>query len=87
MRTKSVSFLKMFFTCFYISLQVWFQNRRSKERRMKQLSALGARRHHFFRNPRRMRPMRGPYDVENSPDMMGSPPFNYPDHGRYYFVC
>ncbi|NXC63085.1 LHX5 protein, partial [Aleadryas rufinucha] len=26
-------------------IQVWFQNRRSKERRMKQLSALGARRH------------------------------------------
>ncbi|KAG8190661.1 hypothetical protein JTE90_001270 [Oedothorax gibbosus] len=39
-------------------IQVWFQNRRSKERRMKQLSSLGARRH-FFRNPRRaMRPLR-----------------------------
>lgn len=38
-------------------LQVWFQNRRSKERRMKQLSALGARRHAFFRSPRRMRPL------------------------------
>ena len=38
-----------------MSLQVWFQNRRSKERRMKQLSALGARRHAFFRSPRRMR--------------------------------
>ncbi|CAL8267224.1 unnamed protein product [Merluccius merluccius] len=36
-------------------IQVWFQNRRSKERRMKQLSALGARRHAFFRSPRRMR--------------------------------
>ncbi|XP_056141283.1 LIM/homeobox protein Lhx1-like [Lampris incognitus] len=36
-------------------IQVWFQNRRSKERRMKQLSALGARRHAFFRTPRRMR--------------------------------
>ncbi|RXN17529.1 LIM homeobox Lhx1-like protein [Labeo rohita] len=35
--------------------EVWFQNRRSKERRMKQLSALGARRHMFFRSPRRMR--------------------------------
>ncbi|XP_015414543.1 PREDICTED: LOW QUALITY PROTEIN: LIM/homeobox protein Lhx1 [Myotis davidii] len=32
-------------------IQVWFQNRRSKERRMKQLSALGARRHAFFRSP------------------------------------
>lgn len=39
------------------SWQVWFQNRRSKERRMKQLSALGARRHAFFRSPRRMRPL------------------------------
>ncbi|XP_010720451.3 LIM/homeobox protein Lhx1 [Meleagris gallopavo] len=38
-------------------IQVWFQNRRSKERRMKQLSALGARRHAFFRSPRRMRPL------------------------------
>ncbi|CAG5878024.1 unnamed protein product [Menidia menidia] len=36
-------------------IQVWFQNRRSKERRMKQLSALSARRHVFFRSPRRMR--------------------------------
>ncbi|XP_066518140.1 LIM/homeobox protein Lhx1b [Hoplias malabaricus] len=36
-------------------IQVWFQNRRSKERRMKQLSALGARRHVLFRSPRRMR--------------------------------
>uniref|UniRef100_A0A4W5K5A8 LIM/homeobox protein Lhx1 n=1 Tax=Hucho hucho TaxID=62062 RepID=A0A4W5K5A8_9TELE len=36
-------------------IQVWFQNRRSKERRMKQLSVLGARRHAFFRGPRRMR--------------------------------
>ncbi|KAM8835025.1 LIM/homeobox protein Lhx1-like [Synchiropus picturatus] len=36
-------------------IQVWFQNRRSKERRMKQLSALGTRRHMFFRGPRRMR--------------------------------
>lgn len=36
-------------------IQVWFQNRRSKERRMKQLSALSARRHVFFRGQRRMR--------------------------------
>ncbi|NP_999810.1 Lim homeodomain transcription factor 1 [Strongylocentrotus purpuratus] len=67
-------------------IQVWFQNRRSKERRMKQLSALGARRHHFFRNPRRMRPLRKPFDVENNPDMMGSPPFGYDADGNpdYY---
>ncbi|KAK1787534.1 hypothetical protein P4O66_016030, partial [Electrophorus voltai] len=38
-----------------LNMRVWFQNRRSKERRMKQLSALGARRHVFFRSPRRMR--------------------------------
>ncbi|XP_008330415.2 LIM/homeobox protein Lhx1-like [Cynoglossus semilaevis] len=36
-------------------IQVWFQNRRSKERRMKQLSAVGSRRHMFYRSPRRMR--------------------------------
>ncbi|VDP69252.1 unnamed protein product [Echinostoma caproni] len=38
-------------------IQVWFQNRRSKERRMKQLNALGARRP-FYRNPRRLRGLR-----------------------------
>ncbi|XP_071946575.1 LIM/homeobox protein Lhx1-like isoform X2 [Antedon mediterranea] len=69
-------------------IQVWFQNRRSKERRMKQLSALGARRHPFFRNPRRgirgLRPgMNGPYDIENNPDMMHNH-FNFadPDSGN-----
>jgi len=37
--------------------QVWFQNRRSKDRRMKQLNALGARRQ-FFRGPHhRLRPL------------------------------
>ncbi|XP_070700105.1 LIM/homeobox protein Lhx1-like [Pempheris klunzingeri] len=36
-------------------IQVWFQNRRSKERRMKQLSTLSSRRHVFFRGQRRMR--------------------------------
>nr|CAB3263426.1 LIM/homeobox protein Lhx5 [Phallusia mammillata] len=37
-------------------IQVWFQNRRSKERRMKQLNVFGNRRHFFERNgPVRMR--------------------------------
>lgn len=53
--------------------QVWFQNRRSKERRMKQLSALGARRH-FFRNPRRMRALR-PGELDDNPELMGQPGF------------
>lgn len=38
-------------------MQVWFQNRRSKERRMKQLNSLGNRRP-FYRNPRRLRGIR-----------------------------
>lgn len=38
-----------------VVLKVWFQNRRSKERRMKQLSTLSGRRHVFFRGQRRMR--------------------------------
>jgi hypothetical protein len=64
----------------FFLLQVWFQNRRSKERRMKQLSALGARRH-FFRNPRRMRALRAgmsPHELDDSPEMMGTP-------GSYYY--
>lgn len=56
------------------SPQVWFQNRRSKERRMKQLSALGARRHAFFRSPRRMRPLGGRLDES---EMLGSTPYTY----------
>ncbi|EEC07790.1 conserved hypothetical protein, partial [Ixodes scapularis] len=51
---------------------VWFQNRRSKERRMKQLSTLGARRH-FFRSPRRvmrsLRPGMSPDGLDDSPEM------------------
>ncbi|RWS16154.1 LIM/homeobox protein Lhx1-like protein [Dinothrombium tinctorium] len=57
-------------------IQVWFQNRRSKERRMKQLSSLGARRH-FFRSPRRaMRPLRPGLShdgLEDSPEMVAGP--------------
>ncbi|KTF92160.1 hypothetical protein cypCar_00034771 [Cyprinus carpio] len=57
---------------------VWFQNRRSKERRMKQLSVLGARRHAFFRGPRRMRPLGGRLE---DPDIMG--PGGYSYYGEY----
>ncbi|BFZ18288.1 hypothetical protein BsWGS_21327 [Bradybaena similaris] len=64
-------------------IQVWFQNRRSKERRMKQLSALGARRH-FFRNPRRMRALRPGEELGDSPDMMG-PGFGYLDNGADFY--
>ncbi|KAI1291971.1 LIM/homeobox protein Lhx5 [Halotydeus destructor] len=57
-------------------IQVWFQNRRSKERRMKQLSTMGARRH-FFRGPRRaMRPLRPglTHDgLDDSTDIVGGP--------------
>ncbi|NXN83115.1 LHX5 protein, partial [Bombycilla garrulus] len=59
-------------------IQVWFQNRRSKERRMKQLSALGPRRHAFFRSPRRMRPLGGRLDES---EMLGSTPYTY--YGDY----
>ncbi|TNN68832.1 LIM/homeobox protein Lhx5 [Liparis tanakae] len=55
-------------------IQVWFQNRRSKERRMKQLSALGARRHAFFRGPRRMRPLGGRLE---DPDILGPGAYGY----------
>jgi hypothetical protein len=56
--------------------QVWFQNKRSKERRMKQLSALGARRQ-FFRGPRRLRAL------DENPDLMG--PHNYYFPGEFYY--
>ncbi|XP_066502539.1 LIM/homeobox protein Lhx5 [Hoplias malabaricus] len=59
-------------------IQVWFQNRRSKERRMKQLSALGARRHAFFRGPRRMRPLGGRLD---DPEILGPGAYSY--YGEY----
>lgn len=57
-----------------VTPQVWFQNRRSKERRMKQLSALGARRHAFFRGPRRMRPLGGRLE---DPDILGPGAYGY----------
>ncbi|GFV18127.1 homeobox domain-containing protein [Trichonephila clavipes] len=65
---------------------VWFQNRRSKERRMKQLSSMGARRH-YFRGPRRaMRPLRpgmSPDGIDDSPDMMSGPNSGYTYFSAY----
>lgn len=62
------------YTVYNCASQVWFQNRRSKERRMKQLSALGARRHAFFRGPRRMRPLGGRLE---DPDILGPGGYSY----------
>nr|XP_055054002.1 LIM/homeobox protein Lhx1b [Misgurnus anguillicaudatus] len=64
-------------------IQVWFQNRRSKERRMKQLSALGARRHMFFRSPRRMRTLG---DRLESAELMANGQYSYYGdyQGEYY---
>ncbi|KAL7986954.1 hypothetical protein Chor_005873, partial [Crotalus horridus] len=63
--------------------QVWFQNRRSKERRMKQLSALGARRHAFFRSPRRMRPL---VDRLEPGELIPNGPFSfYGDYQSEYY--
>lgn len=67
------SFNYIVYNCGF-ALQVWFQNRRSKERRMKQLSTLGARRHAFFRGPRRMRPLGGRLE---DPDIMGPGVYSY----------
>ncbi|KAH9404012.1 LIM/homeobox protein Lhx1 [Tyrophagus putrescentiae] len=59
-------------------IQVWFQNRRSKERRMKQLNSIGARRN-FFRNSRRaMRPLR----PGMSPELEDSPESMVPNHNN-----
>nr|P53411.1 RecName: Full=LIM/homeobox protein Lhx1; Short=LIM homeobox protein 1; AltName: Full=Homeobox protein Lim-1 [Gallus gallus]AAA62173.1 amino acid feature: homeodomain, bp 674 .. 853; amino acid feature: LIM2, bp 326 .. 481; amino acid feature: LIM1, bp 149 ..292 [Gallus gallus] len=64
-------------------IQVWFQNRRSKERRMKQLSALGARRHAFFRSPRRMRPL---VDRLEPGELLPNGPFSfYGDYQSEYY--
>lgn len=41
---------------------------------MKQLSALGARRHAFFRGPRRMRPLGGRLE---DPDILGPGAYGY----------
>lgn len=64
---------KKFVCALSINPKVWFQNRRSKERRMKQLSALGVRRQ-FYRNPRRLRALRPGEDLA---DDLGQTGFNY----------
>ncbi|KAF8796104.1 LIM/homeobox protein Lhx1 like protein [Argiope bruennichi] len=66
-------------------IQVWFQNRRSKERRMKQLSSMGARRH-FFRSPRRaMRPLRPGMSPDGLDDSPGPDMVSGPNSGYTYF--
>ncbi|KAA3677179.1 uncharacterized protein DEA37_0013498 [Paragonimus westermani] len=59
-------------------IQVWFQNRRSKERRMKQLNAMGPRRS-FYRNPRRLRGIRpglGNSDEVTAVELMTNPAYH-----------
>lgn len=63
-------------------IQVWFQNKRSKERRMKQLSSMGMRAH-LFGNPRKLRGMRMSPSMEEFPfygeaPFYGHQPFNEP---------
>lgn len=57
---------------------------------MKQLSALGARRHAFFRGPRRMRPLGGRLE---DPDILGPAAYGYyggkkeSSSSQYMHVC
>jgi len=62
-------------------IQVWFQNRRSKERRLKQMNSMGSRRPFFGRGSRRMRSSHG---MDDSPDM--PPPYGFypPEQEGYY---
>uniref|UniRef100_UPI00358DE039 LIM/homeobox protein Lhx5-like n=1 Tax=Myxine glutinosa TaxID=7769 RepID=UPI00358DE039 len=64
-------------------IQVWFQNRRSKERRMKQLSALGGRRGHglFRGGARRTRPLGGRLDDGDPTAVMSY----YSDYSSDYY--
>ena len=62
--------------------QVWFQNRRSKERRMKQLSALGARRAAFFQ-----RRLRGPFEGPGAPGGPHNPGDPFLPHGAIPFFA
>ncbi|CAL4127750.1 unnamed protein product, partial [Meganyctiphanes norvegica] len=64
-------------------IQVWFQNKRSKERRMKQLTSMGMRAH-LFGNPRKIRGMRMSPSMEDAYPYYGDA-FGYPPQGFHDF--
>ncbi|XP_063842330.1 LIM/homeobox protein Lhx1-like isoform X1 [Scylla paramamosain] len=64
-------------------IQVWFQNKRSKERRMKQLSSMGMRAH-LFGSPRKLRGMRMSPSMEDGFPYYGDA-FGYGPQGFHDF--
>ncbi|XP_042875421.1 LIM/homeobox protein Lhx1-like isoform X2 [Penaeus japonicus] len=64
-------------------IQVWFQNKRSKERRMKQLTSMGMRAH-LFGNPRKLRGMRMSPSMEDGFPYYGDA-FGYGPQGFHDF--
>ncbi|KAF2353455.1 Zinc finger LIM-type [Trinorchestia longiramus] len=64
-------------------IQVWFQNKRSKERRMKQLTSMGMRAH-LFANPRKLRGMRMSPSMEDAYQYYGDA-FGYPPQAFHDF--
>ncbi|XP_064087013.1 LIM/homeobox protein Lhx1-like isoform X1 [Macrobrachium nipponense] len=64
-------------------IQVWFQNKRSKERRMKQLTSMGMRAH-LFGNPRKIRGMRMSPSMEDGYPYYGDA-FAYGPQGFHDF--
>ncbi|XP_047490590.1 uncharacterized protein LOC125040122 isoform X3 [Penaeus chinensis] len=63
--------------------KVWFQNKRSKERRMKQLTSMGMRAH-LFGNPRKLRGMRMSPSMEDGFPYYGDA-FGYGPQGFHDF--